>query len=112
MPARRARRHHYHVHVVELSDAVWNVARVRAANPGHVLGKPFVYVGMTGLDPDLRFDRHMAGVQSNRFVREYGVRLLPQLYEVYNPMPYRAACEMEVELGIALREAGFGVWQA
>ena len=30
----------------------------------------------------------------------------------YNPMPYDAAREMEVELGIALREAGYGVWQA
>ncbi len=106
------RRQHYSVYVIELSDAVWNVPGFRKANPGHVLGKPFVYVGMTGLDPDLRFDRHMAGIQSNRFVREFGVRLLPQLYEVYNPMPYRGACEMEVELGIALREAGYGVWQA
>jgi len=26
-------------------------------------------------------------------------------------MPYAAACEMEVELGIALREEGYGVWQ-
>ncbi len=106
------RKHHYSVYVVELSDRVWNVPRYRAANPGHVLGKPFVYVGVTGLDPDLRFDRHMAGIQSNRFVREFGLRLLPGLYEVYNPMPYLAACEMEVELGIALRDAGFGVWQA
>ena len=106
------RHHHYSVYVVELSDPVWNVVRFRAATPGYVLGNPFVYVGMTGLDPDLRFARHMAGIQSNRFVRDFGLRLLPQLYEVYNPMPYRAACEMEVELGIALREKGFGVWQA
>ena len=105
-------RHHYNVYVVELSDRVWNVARFRAANPGYRLGQPFVYVGMTGLDPDLRFDRHMAGVQANRFVREFGLRLLPQLYAVYNPMPYEGAREMEVELGIGLREAGYGVWQA
>ena len=105
-------RHHYNVYVVELSDRVWNVARFRAANPGYRLGQPFVYVGMTGLDPDLRFDRHMAGVQANRFVREFGLRLLPKLYAVYNPMPYEGAREMEVELGIGLREAGYGVWQA
>ena len=73
---------------------------------------PFVYVGMTGLDPDLRFDKHKAGIQANRFVFEYGLRLLPALYEVYNPMPYEAARDMEVELAIALREAGYGVWQA
>lgn len=112
MPASRPRRYHHHVYVVELHDRVWNEARFRAANPDCHLGKPFVYVGMTGLEPDLRFDRHKAGIQANRFVLEYGLRLLPALYEVYNPMPYEAARGMEVELAIALREAGYAVWQA
>jgi hypothetical protein len=110
--SRRSRSHRYHVYVVELDDRVWNVAAFRRANPDHQLGKPFVYVGMTGLDPDLRFDRHKAGIQANRFVHDFGVRLLPALYAVYNPMPYDAAREMEVELGIGLREQGYGVWQA
>jgi hypothetical protein len=82
--ARRPRSHHYSVYVVELADRVWNVAGFRRANPDYRLGQPFVYVGMTGLDPDLRFDRHKAGIQANRFVRDYGLRLLPGLYEVYN----------------------------
>jgi hypothetical protein len=99
------------VYVVELDDRVWNSARFRQANPDHQLGKPCVYVGMTGLDPDLRFDKHKAGIQANRFVFDHGLRLLPALYAVYNPMPYEAAREMEVELAIALREAGYGVWQ-
>ena len=107
-----ARRPHYHVYVVELADQVWNAARFRRANPNYQLGKPFVYVGMTGLDPDLRFDKHKAGIQANTFVRDHGVKLRPDLYAVYNPMPYQAAVEMEVELGIALREKGYGVWQA
>ena len=105
-------RHHYHVYVVELADAVWNEPRFRRANPGYELGKPFVYVGMTGIDPDLRFDKHKAGIRANRYVQHYGLRLLPRLYEVYNPMPYQGAKEMEVELAIGLREAGSGVWQA
>lgn len=105
-------RPHHHVYVVELDDRVWNLARFRRCNPDYALGKPFVYVGMTGLDPDLRFDRHKAGVQANALVREYGLRLLPVLYERYNPMPYQEAKRMEVELGIALRQAGYGVWQA
>ena len=109
---RTGRRHHHHVYVVELADPVWNETRFRRANPGYQLGKPFVYVGMTGLDPDLRFDKHKAGIQANRFVFTYGLRLLPALYAVYNPMPYDAACEMEVELAIGLREGGYGVWQA
>lgn len=103
---------HYHVYVVELADQVWNSARFRRANPQWQLGKPFVYVGMTGLDPDVRFDRHKAGIKANTFVRDYGLRLLPPLYERLNPMPYEAARVMEVELAIALRRAGYGVWQA
>ena len=112
--AGRAKRNpqHYHVYVVELDDAVWNNGRFRRCNPDYRLGMPFVYVGMSGLDPDVRFDKHKAGIQANTFVRDHGVRLRPDLYAVYNPMPYQAACEMEVELGIALREKGYGVWQA
>ncbi len=111
-PTRTKPPHRHHVYVIELDDRVWNEPRFRRANPGYQLGEPFVYVGMTGLDPDLRFDRHKAGIQANAFVRLYGVRLLPSLYAVFNPMPYEAAREMEVELGISLRERGFGVWQA
>ncbi len=107
-----ARRPHHHVYVVELSDEVWNSARFRRANPDYQLGKPFVYVGMTGLDPDVRFDKHKAGIQASPYVRDHGLHLLPQLYDRYNPMPYAAARDMEVELGIALRAKGFGVWQA
>lgn len=108
----RARRHHHHVYVIELADQVWNSARFRRANPGYRLGMSFVYVGMTGLDPDVRFDKHKAGIRANSYVRDHGLRLLPALYAMYNPMPYSAAREMEVELGIELRRAGYGVWQA
>ena len=52
----------------------------------------------------------MAGVKANKFVQRCGQRLLPLLYEVYNPMPYEGAQEMEVELGSALREQLYGVW--
>lgn len=46
--ARTPRGPHYHVYVIELADAVWNVGRFRRANPDYQLGRPFVYVGMTG----------------------------------------------------------------
>ncbi|MBU1192291.1 MAG: hypothetical protein KKE76_11295 [Gammaproteobacteria bacterium] len=106
------RRYHYHVYVIELSKDVLYEAKFKKSNPDYDYGKPCYYVGMTGLDPDVRFDKHKAGIQSNRFVREYGLRLVPELYEMYNPMPYDGAVEMEVELAIGLREAGYGVWQA
>ena len=107
-----SRRGHHHVYVVELHPDVWQETKFRKCNPGYVAGKPCVYVGMTGLDPDVRFDKHKAGIQANRYVHQYGLRLLPDLYEGFNPMPYREAQAMEVEVGIDLRSAGFGVWQA
>lgn len=107
-----ARRKHYHVYVIELSQEVLRIARFIRSNPGYITGKPCVYAGMTGLDPDVRFDKHKAGIQANRYVQQYGLRLLPELYELYNPLTYDEARSLEVELGIDLREGGFGVWQA
>lgn len=109
-------RHHYHVYVVELSRRVLDEPRFLKSNPHYFPllpdAKPCVYVGMTGLSPDERFDKHKAGIKANRYARDYGLRLLPHLYECFNPMPYEAARDMEVELAIGLREEGYAVWQA
>jgi hypothetical protein len=73
---------------VLLSKDVLYEARFRKCNPDYDPAKPCVYVGMTGLSPDDRFDKHKAG---NRFepVRA-ALRAAPdaELYECYNPMPY------------------------
>jgi hypothetical protein len=106
------KRSHHSVYVIELSKDVMGEVKFLKANPGYIQGKPCVYVGMTGLDPDVRFDKHKAGIQHNSYVLRYGLHLLPDLFEAYNPMSYQAAVDMEIEIGITLREAGFGVWQA
>ncbi|APW48441.1 hypothetical protein [Rhodoferax antarcticus] len=106
------RRKHHHVYVVELSPDVLFEPRFRKSNPNYIQGKPCVYVGMTGLDPDARFDKHKAGIQANRYVQHFGLRLLPDLYEAFNPLRYEDAVDKEIEIGIDLRSAGFGVWQA
>lgn len=106
------RRPHHSVYVIELAPAVLEQVRFVRANPGYRAGKPCVYVGMTGLDPDIRFDKHKAGIQANRFVQRFGLRLLPEIYAAYNPMTYADARDMEVTLAIDLREGGYGVWQA
>ena len=80
---RQKRRSDNHVFVVELADQVWNL--------GH---------------------KHKGGILASTDVRDFGLRLLSGLYAMYNPMPYDAARKVEVALGIALREAGYGVWQA
>jgi hypothetical protein len=103
---------HYSVYVVLLAKDVLFEPRFRKCNPDYDPAKPCVYVGMTGLDPDDRLDKHKAGIKSNKFVHLYGQRLMPEIYECYNPMPYEAARDMEVELAISLREGGYGVWQA
>jgi len=106
------RRAHYHVYVIELAREVLDEPRFMRANPGYRPGRPCVYVGMTGIDPVVRFDKHKAGIQANRYVQRFGLRLLPEIYEAYNPMSYDAARDMEVALAIDLREGGYGVWQA
>lgn len=107
-----ARRNHYHVYVIELSKDVLCEGKFKKCNPGYITGSPCIYIGMTGLDPDVRFDKHKAGIQSNRYVKQYGLHLLPDLYELYNPMSYDAASALEVELAIDFRAGGYGVWQA
>ncbi len=106
------RRKHYRVYVVELARDVLAEPRFRRANPRYVEGMPCLYVGMTGLDPDVRFDKHKAGLQANRYVQRYGLRLRPDLYELYGALSYDEARSLEVELGIDFRESGHGVWQA
>jgi len=109
--AKKTSRYHHNVYVIELDKAVLKEAKFRRANPDYDPSKPCVYVGMTGLPVQQRFANHRKGIKSNRFAHRYGLRLLPELYECFNPMPYEGAREMEVELAVGLREEGYGVWQ-
>jgi hypothetical protein len=100
---------HHHVYVVLLDDAVLNEHKVSATNPRRDLRKPCIYVGMTGIPPIERFQNHKDGYKSSHYVKKYGIRLLPDLYEYLNPMPYEAACQMEKDLAEELRELGYTV---
>lgn len=101
--------HHHNVYVVLLEPRVGRLKAVRAANPDRDPAKPCVYVGMTGLSPEERFANHKAGIKDAFVVRRYGLRLLPELFEHLNPMPFEAAAEMEVDLAEDLRRAGYTV---
>ena len=104
---------HHNLYVVELKAEVFSLEhKFREANLGYTPGvKPCVYVGMTGLTPEERLQEHRNGNHSARFVKKYGVPLLPELYKHFNPMPYDLACMMERELAQQLRDQGYGVWQ-
>lgn len=102
----------HNVYVIELSKDVLREHKFVKRNPDYIAGKPCVYVGMTGLDPAVRFEKHRAGIKSNVYAQRYGVRLLPALYERYNPMLFEEAKTKEVKLANELRDAGYAVWQA
>ena len=100
---------HHNVYVVLLDPAADRLARVRGANPNRDVGKPRVYVGMTGLTPEERFANHKAGTKDAPLVKRFGIRLMPELYAHLNPMPFEAAAEMEKDLAEDLRGSGYTV---
>lgn len=65
-----------------------------------------LYVGETSQDPDLRFDQHKTGYKASRYVKRFGVRLLPQLVAHLNPLRRWEAKELEPALAEAFRGAG------
>lgn len=109
---RRSRRrpaHHHHVYVVLLDENAARHPSVLRANPERDARKPCVYVGMSGLAPEERFENHRNGYKSAWIVERYGIRLMPELYDYLNPMPYEAAAEMERDLAEDLRRQGYTV---
>lgn len=100
---------HHNVYVVLLDPAVGKIRKVRAENQKRDPKKPCLYVGMTGLTPEERFANHKVGLKDAPLVKRYGIRLLPELYEHLNPMPFEAAVQMERDLAEDLRGAGYTV---
>jgi hypothetical protein len=100
---------HYYVYVVLLAPEAARDAQVLAANPRRNPTMPCVYVGMTGLNPEKRFANHKQGIKAARIVQHHGIRLLSELYEWLNPMPFEAAAGMEQDLAEDLRRQGYTV---
>lgn len=107
--AQREANLHHNVYVVLLDPAVGRLRSVRAANPKRKAHMPCVYVGMTGLSVEERFSNHKAGIKAAYVVTRYGLKLMPELFEHLNPMPFEAAARMEMDLAEDLRAAGYTV---
>jgi|TARA_B110000459_G_scaffold144326_1_gene157238 hypothetical protein len=101
----------FFLYVIELDSAVANKKKFRLKNPNYIRGNGCVYVGQSFRDPSIRFEQHKEGYKSNRYAKEYGIRLRPDLYEKYNPIPTRKDAE-EIESMVAkeLKTRGIGVW--
>ena len=75
------------------------------------MDNPCVYVGQSSRKPDVRFEQHKEGYKSNRYAKKFGLKLRPDLYEKYNPIPTRKDAEaIEKMVAEQLRNQGFGVW--
>ena len=81
-------------------------------NPNCQDGEVPLYVGMTGLCPEDRIKNHKAGYKANRYVRDFGIRLWPDIYRKYHPMTYKQVVLIEAILADDLRCEGYAVWQA
>ena len=100
---------HHSVYVILLSPDALRHPSVLRSNPKRDPNKPCIYVGMTGLPVEHRYQNHRNGYKAAWVVEKYGVRLMPELYEHLNPMPFDAAAQMEKDLAEDLRAEGYTV---
>ena len=101
--------HHHCVYVVELDPEVRKKRKLQKLNPDFDPEQPCLYVGMTGLSPEERFANHKAGRKASPEVRDYGVRLLPELTVDLNNLSYEDAVKAEADLAYYLRREGYFV---
>ncbi len=101
----------FYVYVIELDLKVSRLKKFRVKNPLYLLNNKCFYVGQSSRKPDLRFDQHKEGYKSNRYAKLYGLRLRPDLFQKYNPIPTREdALKIEEMLALELRNQLYGVW--
>ena len=101
----------YYVYVIELDKKVSNHKKFGSKNLLYLKSSGCVYIGQSIRTPSLRFEQHKEGYKSNSYARKYGIKLLPNLYDRYNPIPTRRDEEyIEIMLGEWLRLNGINVW--
>lgn len=100
---------HHSVYLVELDPEVRKKRKLQKLNPDFDPSKLCLYVGMTGLTPEERFENHKAGLKASPEVRDHGIRLLPEWTQDLNNLPYDEAVEAEAHLAKILRQEGYFV---
>jgi len=99
----------YSVYVVLLDEYVGTLPQMRRRNPKRDPSKPCVYVGLTPLRVGRRLDFRGATPTTEWRVHQYGVRLMPELYEHLNAMTSEKVLRTARKLAEDLRAKGFGV---
>tara|TARA_S200000501_G_scaffold116088_1_gene109081 strand:+ start:15223 stop:15540 length:318 start_codon:yes stop_codon:yes gene_type:complete len=101
----------YYVYVIELDKKVGKIKKFRNQNPEYLYGNRCFYVGQSARAPLLRFKQHKEGYKSNSFAKKFGLKLIPNFYQKYNPIPTRKdAEELEKYITLKLRDRRYGVW--
>ena len=101
------------VYVVLLNPEVVNTPQIKRRNPKRDPLKPCVYVGLTGLRVDRYFDYRGVKADPDTWpLHKYGIRLMPELYEHLNPMPFEKAVHSAEKLAEDLRAEGYTVTNA
>ena len=129
----------YHLYVIELDFELTKNKRFMRKNPHYKKGNDCLYVGSTSHTCECRFKQHQLHAKKQtdgffcscdkqekfrEFVRAgghvrgsyypgvYGLRLRPDLFSKYNPIPtQRRAFFLEDQLAQLLRSQGYAVWQ-
>jgi hypothetical protein len=69
---------------------------------------PWVYVGSSARDPEIRFDQHRRGYKSSGLVKRFALRLRPDLYDDLGPFRGSGpARDAELARARELAECGF-----
>jgi hypothetical protein len=99
----------YSIYVVLLDDYVGTLPQIRRRNPKRSPSKPCVFVGLTPLRVDRRFDFRRATPEHEWRLHKFGVRLMPELCDSLHPMTCKRALQTAKKLADDLRAKGFGV---
>ena len=99
----------YSVYVVLLDERIGTLPHMRRRNPERNLSKPYVYVGLTSLRVNRRFNFLKATSKHEWRLRTFGVRLMLELYDSLHPMTCDQALQTAKTLADDLRARRFGV---
>jgi len=99
-----------HIYVIVLRKGVLEDRRFKKKNLHYQGRRLCLYVGLSWLKPEERFQQHLDGVHPSRIVRRYGKRVLASRCKQITSL-YETALKRERQHAQQLREEGYAVWQ-
>ena len=69
----------YFCYVIQLDPKVASKKKFKLKNPKYLNGNGCVYVGQSYRKPEIRFEQHKEGYKSNKFAKEFGLKLRPDI---------------------------------